>query len=176
MTRHDPTIRLPKFQGEAYEDLEKHLFICENIWEEKKIKDEDIKLVQLAITLRDQTLDWYMILAVNIPPGLTRTIVYVKKLLINKFQKPSSEDQYMNEMIEIRQKLGESFWEIDHRFKCLKGKLKYVMTDMQHRHLFVNSLLAHLKYPSRQQKFKTQEEALQAALQLEENQYQKTNP
>jgi hypothetical protein len=42
----------------------------------------------------------------------------------------------MNEMIEIRQKPGESVWEIDQRFKRLKGKLKYLMIDMQHRHLF----------------------------------------
>jgi hypothetical protein len=38
----------------------------------------------------------------------------------------------MNEMIEIRQKPGEFIWEIDQRFKQLKGKLKYVMTNMQH--------------------------------------------
>jgi hypothetical protein len=80
-------------------------------------------------------------------------IADVKKLLINEFQKPSSEDQYMNEMIEIGKKLGESVWEIDHRFKRLKGKLKYVMTNMQHRHLFVNSLLLHFKYPLRQKMF-----------------------
>jgi hypothetical protein len=43
------------------------------------------------------------------------------------------------------------------------------MTDMQHRHLFVNSLLRHLKYPLRQQKFQTQAEVLQEALQHEEN-------
>jgi len=36
----------------------------------------------------------------------------------------------MNEMIEIRKKLGESFWEIDQRFKNLKGKLKYEIPDM----------------------------------------------
>jgi hypothetical protein len=36
----------------------------------------------------------------------------------------------MNEMIEIRQKPGESVWEIDQIFKRLKGKLKYLMTDM----------------------------------------------
>jgi hypothetical protein len=63
--------------------------------------------------LRDHALDCYMILAINSPPGTTRTIADVKKLLINEFQKPSSEDQYMNEMIEIRQKPGESVWEID---------------------------------------------------------------
>jgi hypothetical protein len=66
----------------------------------------------------------------------------------------------MNEMIEIRKKPGESIWEIDHRFKCLKGKLKYAIIDMQHMHLFVNSLLPHLKYPLRQHKFQSQVEAL----------------
>jgi hypothetical protein len=39
----------------------------------------------------------------------------------------------MNKMIEIRQKLGESVWDIDERFKRLKEKLKYLMTKMQHR-------------------------------------------
>jgi hypothetical protein len=42
--------------------------------------------------------------------------------------------------------------------------------------MFVNSLLPHLKYPLRQQKFQTQAEALQEALQLEENQYQQMDP
>jgi hypothetical protein len=73
----------------------------------------------------------------------------------------------MNEMIEIRQKLGESIWEIDQRFKWLKGKLKYVMTDMQH---LVNSLLPHLKYPLWKQKFQTKVEALQTSIQIKENQ------
>jgi hypothetical protein len=66
------------------------LFICENILEAKHIIDEDIKLTQLDITLRDHALDWYMTLATNNPPGTTRTIVDIKKLLINEFQNPSS--------------------------------------------------------------------------------------
>jgi hypothetical protein len=49
------------------------------------------------------------------------------------------------------------------------------MTDMQHRNMFINSLLPHLKYPLCKQKFQTQAEALQEALQLEENQYYKTD-
>jgi hypothetical protein len=67
--------------------------------------------------LRDHALDWYMSLVANSPPGTTRMIVDIKKLLINEFQKPSSEDQYMNEMIEIRKKPGEYVWDIDQRFK-----------------------------------------------------------
>jgi hypothetical protein len=91
MAGHDFTIKLP-VREEASEDPENNSFICENIWEEKKITDEDTKLAQLAITLRDHTLDWYMNLYVNNPPGRTQTIAYVKKLLINEFQKPSLED------------------------------------------------------------------------------------
>jgi hypothetical protein len=75
----------------------------------------------------------------------------------------------MNEMIEIRQKPDDFVWDIDHRFKFMKGELKYAITNMQHRNLFVNSLLPHLKDPLRQQKFQTQEEALQESVQLEEN-------
>jgi hypothetical protein len=85
MVGHDSTIRLPEFKGEASEDLEKHLFICENIWEEKQITYIDTKLAQLAITLRDHALDWYTSLATNNPPGTTITIVDIKKLLINEF-------------------------------------------------------------------------------------------
>jgi hypothetical protein len=152
------------------------LFICEKIWEEKKITDEDTKVAQLEITFRDHTLDWYMGLSTNNPTGTPTTVADVKRQLINEFQKPSSEDQFMNEMIEIKQKPGESVWEVDQKFKRLKGKLKYTITDTQHRHLFVNSLFPHLKYPLRQHKFQSQGEALQEALQLEENQYKHTDP
>jgi hypothetical protein len=144
---HDPTIKLPEFKGEASEDPRKNMLIYEKVWEAKHIMDEDTKLAQLAITLRYHALDLYMSLAANSLPGTTRTIGDIKKLLMNEFQKTSSEDQYMNEMIEIIQKPGEYVWEIDYIFKRLKGKIKYVMTDMHHRHLFVNSLLPHLKYP-----------------------------
>jgi hypothetical protein len=83
MTGYDPTIRLLEFRGEESEDPEKHLFICENIWEEKHITYEDTKFAQLDIMLRDCALDWYMSLDVNSSPGVTRTIADVKKLLIN---------------------------------------------------------------------------------------------
>jgi hypothetical protein len=81
MTGHDPTIRLLEFKGEASEDPKKHLFICENIWEAKEITYEDTKIVQLAITLRDSTLDWYMSLAANSLPGTTRMIGDIKRLI-----------------------------------------------------------------------------------------------
>jgi hypothetical protein len=104
MAGHDPTIILLEFKGEASEDPKKHLLICEKIWEVKQITDEDTKLARLSITLRDSALDQYMILDANILPQTTITIGDIKNLLINEFQKPSLEDQYINEMIEFRQK------------------------------------------------------------------------
>jgi hypothetical protein len=85
MAGHDPTIMLPKFKGEASEDPKKHLFICENILEAKQITEEDTKLAQLAITLRDRALDWYLSLATNNPTGTTGTTANIKKLLRNEF-------------------------------------------------------------------------------------------
>jgi hypothetical protein len=35
MEGHDPTIRLPEFWGEAFEDPKNNLFICEKKWEAK---------------------------------------------------------------------------------------------------------------------------------------------
>jgi hypothetical protein len=86
MAGEDPTIRLPEFHEEWSEDLEKHLFICENIWVAKQITDEDTKVAHLAITFRDRALDWYMGLTVNIPQEAPTTIANVKKEIINEFQ------------------------------------------------------------------------------------------
>jgi hypothetical protein len=46
MEGHDPMIILPEFLGEASEDPEKHLLMCEKIWEGKQITNEDTKLAQ----------------------------------------------------------------------------------------------------------------------------------
>jgi hypothetical protein len=53
--------------------------------------DEDTKVVQLDITFKDPDLDWYMILDVNSQQGAPKTVAEVQKLLVNEFQKPSSQ-------------------------------------------------------------------------------------
>jgi len=65
----DPMIRLPEFHGDGTEDPEKHLFMCKQIWEEKRIIDEEEKVAQLPIIFINYALDWYMNLAVNNPRG-----------------------------------------------------------------------------------------------------------
>jgi hypothetical protein len=64
-------------------------------------------VAQLAITFINHALDWFMSLVVNNPQGTLKTITCVNKELINEFQRPSSKDQFMNEMIEIKQKPGD---------------------------------------------------------------------
>ena len=99
-------------------------------------------------------------LSTNNPTRTSTTVEDVKRKLINKFQKPSSKEYFMNEMIEIKKKPRESVWEVDRKFKRLKDKLTYTITSTQQRHLFVNSLFPHLKYPLGQHKLKSQGEAL----------------
>jgi hypothetical protein len=41
-------------------------------------------------------------LAVNNPIGVPTTVAEGKRQLINEIQNPSSKDQFMNEMIEIK--------------------------------------------------------------------------
>jgi hypothetical protein len=51
-------------------------------------------MAQLAITFRDRVLDWYMSLDVNSKKGAgePKTVAEVKKMSINEFQKPISQD------------------------------------------------------------------------------------
>jgi hypothetical protein len=45
-----------------------------------------------------------MSLAINNPQGAPRKIIDIKKILIMEFHRPKSEDQFMNEVIEVRKK------------------------------------------------------------------------
>ena len=53
-------MKLPTFRGTGAEDLEQHWFLCEAVWTIKQIQDDNTKLVQLATTLRERGLTWYM--------------------------------------------------------------------------------------------------------------------
>jgi hypothetical protein len=53
----DMNIWLLEFHGEGLKDPEKHLFICENIWEDQQITHEETKLAHLEIAFRNCALD-----------------------------------------------------------------------------------------------------------------------
>jgi hypothetical protein len=81
----DPTTRLLEFHGDGSEDPKKNLFVCERIWEAKRVTDEATKVAQLAITFRNRAMDWYMNLAVNNPQGVLTTVAKIKQALITEF-------------------------------------------------------------------------------------------
>jgi hypothetical protein len=51
--------RYPEFLGKGDEDVEKHWFLCEEIWRSRGTLDAN-KLVEFRTTLRGHTLKWYM--------------------------------------------------------------------------------------------------------------------
>ena len=53
-------VRLPTFNGNGIEDLEKHWFLCEAVWMVRLVHNSDINKTQMITTLRGRALDWFM--------------------------------------------------------------------------------------------------------------------
>ena len=53
-------IKLPISRGTSVEDPNQHFFICEEVWNIKKVQDDDTKRAQLTTTFRDKSLTWFM--------------------------------------------------------------------------------------------------------------------
>ena len=77
-------MKLPTFRGTGAEDPEEHWFLCEVVWTIKQIQHDNTKLVQLATTLKERDLTWYMkYTSVHI-----RTLAEVRTAMIKEFKKP----------------------------------------------------------------------------------------
>ena len=53
-------MKLPVFKGTRLEDPEQHWFLCDIVWNVKKVIDDDIKMEQLTTTFRDRALNQFM--------------------------------------------------------------------------------------------------------------------
>ena len=91
-------MKLPTFKGTGAEYLEHHWFLCEAIWTIKQIQDDNTKLVQLATTLRERALTWYM----KYTSAQIRTLTEVRTAMIKEFKKPKSESQCITELKDIK--------------------------------------------------------------------------
>jgi hypothetical protein len=86
---------LPTFRGDGSEDPDQHWFLCEAVWSIKNITDDALKRAQFSTTLRDRALSWYMkFVQGNAPKPLNS----IKTMLIDEFNKPKSESQYITEL------------------------------------------------------------------------------
>jgi hypothetical protein len=84
-------MRLPIFRGDGSEDLYKHWFLCEVVWNIKSITDEAIKRTQFITMLRDHALSWYMKLVQGLAQA--KPLNEIKNALIVVFKKPKVESQ-----------------------------------------------------------------------------------
>ena len=111
--------KLPLFHGNGMNDPEQCWFLCEAVWTIMQTKDDDIKKGQLETTLRGRALDWYMKF-IQVPMGtLEKTLDGNRQGMIEEFQKPKLEAQYITKLKEIKKFLNETVWDFDQRFKTL---------------------------------------------------------
>ena len=65
--------------------------------------------------------------------GKNRTLVQVRVVLIGEFKKPKLESQCITNLKEIKQKLTESVWEFDQKFKTLLDQVIFDIAVQQHQ-------------------------------------------
>ena len=67
--------------------------------------------------------------------------------MISEFKKPKSESQCIIELKEIKQKLTETIWEFDQKFKTLLDQVSFEIAPQQHHEWFIVALLPHIRLP-----------------------------
>ena len=90
---------------------------------------------------------WFMIFF-QFPLGdPTKTLVEVRKGLIEEFRKLKYEAQYIIELKQIKQYPNEIVWYFHERIKKLMEILSFEMSDIQHKEWFIMTLLSHIQIP-----------------------------
>ena len=95
-------MKLPMFHGNGTDDPEHYWFLCEVVWTAIQTTDEDVKKGQLATTLWDRALDWYMRFIQVLEGTAVNTLDDIQKGLLEEFKKPKYEAQYIIELKEIK--------------------------------------------------------------------------
>ena len=102
-------IKLPIFKGTRSEDPEQFWFLCEAVWNAKKITDPDVRAAQLITSFRDQDLTWFMKFSSTQSPTLDE----IKAAITKEFNKPKSESRSITKLKEIQQWRDELVWDFD---------------------------------------------------------------
>ena len=158
-------IKLSIFRGTSVEDPDQHFFLCEAVWNIKQVQNDDTKKAQLATTIMDKAITWFMKFSTSTQQP--KTIQEIKNELKKEFKKPKLESQCIIELKEIKQMPHESIWDFDPRFKTLLGQINFEFLVQQHQEWFIPALLPHIRFPLMQQKVTSQSEALEIAMRLE---------
>ena len=143
MAHMNDDIKISIFKGTGSEDPEQFWFLCEAVWTAKSIIDENTRRAQLITSFRDQDFTWFM----KFSSTQNYILADIKKSMIKEFNKPKSESQCITELKEIQQKIGESVWDFDQRFKVLLDQVSFTIGPEQHKEWFIAALLPHIRTP-----------------------------
>ena len=91
----------------------------------------------------------------------------VKRDFVKEFKLPQTDQQGLSEMWEIKQREGETSWDLMWRFKDVIGKLSYPIDPNHQRDLFIKALLPLTRTPLTQQKIETLQDALEKEMKIE---------
>ena len=108
------------------------------------IQNVDLKKSQMIMTLRGRALDWFMKFCIVLPGTPQNTLEDIRLAMICEFRKPKFESQCITKINEIKQALAESIWDFDQWFKTLMAKVRFQMSDVQHKEWFIVVLLPHI--------------------------------
>lgn len=80
------------------------------------------KLIEFQSTLREREFHWFIKRSEAHP---NPAISYVKRDFFREFKLPQTDHKGLSDLWEIKQREGETAWELIHRFKDAIGKLRY---------------------------------------------------
>ena len=123
-------MKLPIFNGSGADDPEQYWLLCEAIWTAWQTIDDDDKKSQLATTLRDHTLEWFIRFTRVPQGGTTKKLDEMRIRLFEEFKKSKSKSQYITELKEIKQFPTETIWDFDQGFKTLMAWVSFHMSDV----------------------------------------------
>ena len=116
-------MKLPIINGNGTDDREQYWFLCEVIYTTQQTIDDDVNKIQLANTLRDRALEWFMRFMWAPQGGTMKTLDEIQTRLFEEYKKPKSKVQYIIGLKEIKKFPNEMIWDFDQRFKTLMARV-----------------------------------------------------
>lgn len=122
-----------------------------------------VKLIEFQTNIRERALRWFIKWSEACPIPV---IDDVKKEFVKEFKLPQTGQQGLLEMWNIKQREGETAWDMMRRCKDAIGKLSYLI-DLNHlRDWIIKALLPLMRTPLTQKKIDTLQDAMEQVLKI----------
>ena len=145
-------------------DPRRQRFVYESIWEVNQVTVEERQMAQFAGALRKRELTWYMNYIKRFPQA---SKVDIKEQFLSLFKTPDAKHLAAKKLKTTSQKLAKFVREYDKRWKDLLSQLDNVIDKQLLFHWFLAGLSQKIQRHISLETFKTYEDALTKALQVE---------